>query len=143
MGARASESVIALADMHGTDLAWALVDAARTHLNALERNYIFVTLGAGDAFAAVHQLLKLVAAKRVPLQPHLTKLCGTWLSAYVGHEEYDYLRGLIEDFLIPDSIRASAAIRRCTEPPRRFAATLRGDWFASTARQGSRRVRSR
>jgi hypothetical protein len=60
-------SVIALLSVQGTDLAWALIDAAKPHLNSLERNYVFVTVGAGDTFAAVHQLLKLIAAKQIPL----------------------------------------------------------------------------
>lgn len=108
---------MALLNMQGPDLAWALIEAAKPHLNTLERNYVFVTVGAGDTFAGVHQLLKLIAAKRIPLQPHLMTLCKAWLGPYAEHEEYDYLRRLIEDFLIPDTMRASAAITRSPSAP--------------------------
>ena len=109
---------MALPNVQGSDLAWALIDAAKPDLNTLERNYVFVTAGAGDTFAAIHQLLKLIAAKGIPLQPHLVMLCRTWLGTYAGHKEYDYLRRLIEDFLMPDTIRASAAMRRPLSAPK-------------------------
>jgi hypothetical protein len=99
-------------NVRGSDLAWTLIDAVKPHLDALERNYVFVTVGAGDTFAAVHQMLKMIAAKRIPLQPHLVMLCRTWLGPYAGHEEYEYLRHLVDGFLMPDAIRASAAPRR-------------------------------
>ncbi|TMS53369.1 hypothetical protein [Mycobacterium sp. DBP42] len=101
-------SVMGVSNVHGPDLAWALVEVAKPHLSALERNYTFVALGAGDTFAAVHQLLKIIAAKRIPLQSRLVLLCRTWLATYAGHEEYEYLRGIVEGF-------ASAAPRRTVQ----------------------------
>jgi hypothetical protein len=95
---------MALLNVQGSDLAWALIEAAKPHLNILERNYVFVTVGAGDTFAAVHQLLKLIAAKRISLSPNLVMLCRTWLGPYAGHEEYEYLRRIIEGFVMPDTI---------------------------------------
>ena len=109
---------MAVINVRGTDLAWALIDAVKSHLDALERNYVCVTVGAGDTFAAVHQLLKMIAAKRIPLQPHLVMLCRTWLGPYTGHEEYEYLRSLIDGFLMPDAIRASTESRRLPSAPK-------------------------
>lgn len=106
-------------NVHGPDLAWALVDATKPHLSALERNYTFVSLGAGDTFAAVHHLLGLIAAKRIPLQAHLVMLCRTWLGTYVGHEEYEHLRGLVEGFTIPATVRTSAVANRISPTQRR------------------------
>jgi hypothetical protein len=100
-----------------TDLAWALIDAVRPQMNVGECNYAVVTVGAGDTFAAIRQLLKLVAAKHIPLRPHLVQLCATWLHAYVLHEEYDQLRRLIEGFLMPQAIQASIAIKRLASTP--------------------------
>ncbi|MGH3556517.1 MAG: hypothetical protein ACRDTK_03240 [Mycobacterium sp.] len=100
-----------------TNLALALIDAAKPHMNVGERNYAVITVGAGDTFAAIRQLLKLVAAKHIPSQPHLLQLCRTWLDAYTLHEEYDYLRRLIEGFLMPQTIQASTAIRRLPSTP--------------------------
>jgi hypothetical protein len=101
--------VIAVQNVQETNLAWALIEVAKPHLNVLERNYAFVTTGAGDTFAAIHHLLKLIAAKGIPLRPTLVQLCVTWLDSYASHEEEQYLRRLVEGFLLPDAIRALTA----------------------------------
>lgn len=93
-----------------TNLAWALIEVAKPHLNRLERNYAFVTTGAGDTFAAIHHLLKLVAAKGIPLSPRLVRQCVTWLDSYASHEEEPFLRRLIEGYLLPDAIPALSAV---------------------------------
>lgn len=92
------------------NLAWALIEVAKPRLNALERNYVFVTIGAGDTFAAIHHLLKMIAAKGIPLRPNLVQLCITWLKAYAFHDEEQYLRRLIEGLLLPNAIRALTAV---------------------------------
>jgi hypothetical protein len=71
-----SPGVIAVQNVQETDLAWALIEVAKPHLNRLERNYAFVTTGAGDTFAAIHHLLKLIAVKGNPLSPSLVRLCN-------------------------------------------------------------------
>jgi hypothetical protein len=101
--------VIAVQNLQETNLAWALIEVTKPHLNVLERNYVFVTTGAGDTFAAIHHLLKLIAAKGITLRPSLVRLCVTWLDSYAFHEEEQYLRRLIEGFLLPDAIRALTA----------------------------------
>jgi hypothetical protein len=103
---------IAVRNVQEADLAWALIEAAKPHMNAGERNYVFVTVGAGDTFAAIRSLINLVAAKRIPLRPHLIQLCTTWLDAYTLHDAHEHLRRLIEDFLMPNTIQASTSIRR-------------------------------
>ena len=116
-----------------------MIDAAKPHMSAGECNYAVVAVGAGDTFAAICQLLKLVAAKRIPLRPRLVKMCTTWIDAYVFHEEYDNLRGLIEGFLMPQSIRASIAIGRPPTSPRHgpfmLAKAIRTAAYGSCARQ--------
>jgi hypothetical protein len=84
-----------------TDLAWALADAARPYLCAVERNYVYVAIGAGETFTAIRQLFKSVAVKRIPLRADLVQRCTMWLDAYVGHEQERYLRRLIDDCVIP------------------------------------------
>jgi hypothetical protein len=101
--------VIAVQNVQETNLAWALIEVAKPHLNVLERNYVFVTTGAGDTFAAIHHLLKLIAVKGIPLRPSLVRLCVTWLDSYAFHDEERHLRRLIEGFLLPDAIRALTA----------------------------------
>jgi hypothetical protein len=87
-------------------------------MNAGERNFVFVSVGAGDTFAAIRSLINLVAAKRIPLRPHLMQLCATWLDAYALHDAHEHLRRVIEDFLMPNTIQASIAIRRLSTPPK-------------------------
>jgi hypothetical protein len=92
-------------------LAWALIDVVKPHLNIHERDIVFVTIGAGDTFAAIRQLLGLVAAKQIALRPHLVHLCATWLDAYVGHDQEQCLRRVIERLLAPNSFQAAIPMR--------------------------------
>lgn len=103
-----TSKVIAVRKVQEANLAWALIEVAKPHLNALDRNYAFVTMGAGDTFAAICHIIKVVVAKRIPLRPGLAQQCVTWLDAYAFHEQEHELRHLIESFLLPDSIRGLA-----------------------------------
>jgi hypothetical protein len=109
---------MAVTDPQEANLAWALIEAAKPHMNAGERNFAFVTVGAGDTFAAIRSLINLIAAKRIPLRPHLMQQCATWLDAYTFHDAHEQLRRVIEDFLMPTSIAASTAMRRMSPPPK-------------------------
>jgi hypothetical protein len=100
------------------NLAWALIEVAKPHMNAGERNFVFVAVGAGDTFAAIRSLINLIAAKRIPLRPHLLQLCTAWLDAYTLHDAHEQLRRVIEDFVVPTSIAASTAMRRMSPPPK-------------------------
>jgi hypothetical protein len=84
---------------HEANLAWALALAAKPHVDAVERNDIFVAIGAGDTLAAIRELIKCVAIRGIPMGPDLVRGCVSWLDAYVGHEDERYLRRLIEDFV--------------------------------------------
>jgi len=99
------------------NLAWALIEAAKPHMNAGERNYIFVTIGAGDTFAAIRSLINLIGGKRIPLRTPLVLQCSMWLDAYAFHDEYEDLRRVINSFGMPKSIQV-AAIRRLSTPPK-------------------------
>jgi hypothetical protein len=99
-----------------TNLAWALADAIKPHLSAVERKHVFAVIGAGDTFAAIRHLFKSAAFKRIPLRPDLLRQCTSWLHAYVGHEDERYLRQLIENYLLPDSIHVLATVRLTTPP---------------------------
>lgn len=114
----AVRSPVAVRNVQEANLAWALIDVAKPHMNAGERNFVFVSIGAGDTFAAIRSLINLLAAKRIPLRPHLMQLCTTWLDAYTLHDAHEQLRRVIEDFLMPTSIQAFTAIRRLSTPPK-------------------------
>jgi hypothetical protein len=97
-------------------LAWALLEAAKGQMNAGERNYVFVTIGAGDTFTAIRSLINLVGAKRIPLHPHLVQLCAAWLRGYAFHDEYENLRRVVEDALSPNTLPVSPVTRRVPKP---------------------------
>jgi hypothetical protein len=87
--------------VYDADLAWELAEAAKPHLSAVERNDVFMAIGAGDTFAAIRRLFSWIAIRGIPVRLDLVESCTTWLHAYAGHEDERYLRGLIENFLIP------------------------------------------
>ena len=101
--------------MHEASLAWALALAVKPQLNVGERNYIFVTIGAGDSFAAIRSLLRFIAIKRIPLAPNLLRQCASWLDAYIGHEDERRLRRMLEDIVSPIALPASATV--CLDRP--------------------------
>jgi hypothetical protein len=78
-------------------LAWAVAEAAKPYLRAVERDAVFVAIGAGETFAAIRGLLRSVEVNQIPLGPDLLQQCRTWLHGYGGHEDERYLRRLIEE----------------------------------------------
>jgi hypothetical protein len=112
------QAVIAVRNVQETNLAWALIEAANAHLHARQRNHVFVAIGAGDTFAAISLLLKLIGAMQILLPPHLVQQCAAWLDTYALHEEHEHLRSLIEGFSMSDPVQASTPISRLpTTPP--------------------------
>jgi hypothetical protein len=86
--------------VHEANLAWAVAEAAKPYLNAVERNAVFVAIGAGETFAAIRGLLRSVEIKRIPLGLDLLQQCRMWLRGYGGHDDERHLRRLIEEPLI-------------------------------------------
>ena len=89
------------------NLAWAVAQAAKPYLSAVERNAVFVAIGAGETFAAIRGLLRSFETKRIPLTHDPVQQCTMWLRRYGGHEDHRYLRRLIKEPLIPYVIRES------------------------------------
>jgi hypothetical protein len=113
-----------------TNLAWSLIEAAKAQLDARERNHVFVSVGAGDAFSAIRILLKLIAIKQIPLPGWLAELCSRWLEAYVLHGDHRRLRSLIGDLAVTDTNPRSRAIARsmtCARKP--VALTFSADGY--------------
>lgn len=109
--------------VHEAKLAWAVAEAAKPYLSAVERDAVFVAIGAGETFAAIRQLFRSVEIKRIPLRPDLLHHCRTWLHGYFGHEDERYLRRLIEEPLIPYAITPRATIRATRMPATPTSAT--------------------
>jgi hypothetical protein len=87
-------------------LAWALADAAKPHLNPVERTDVYVAIGVGETFAAVRYLITSAAEKRIALPAQLVQGCQSWLDLYIGHEDERHLRRLLEQVLSPYAIRS-------------------------------------
>jgi hypothetical protein len=102
--------------VHEAKLAWAVAEAAKPYLSAVERDAVFVAIGAGETFAAIRQLLRSAEIKQIPLRPGLLHQCRAWLHGYFGHEDERYLRRLIEEPLIPYVIAPPATIRATRTP---------------------------
>lgn len=90
--------------MRPTNLAWALADAAKPHLNAAERSDVYVSIGVGETFAAIKDLITSAAGKRIALPTEVVQRCHRWLDVHVGHEDEQYLRALVEQVLTPYAI---------------------------------------
>jgi hypothetical protein len=81
--------------MVDTELAWELADAARGHLDARERNEVYVGIAAGDAFWAVTFLLRTIVRAGLAVRPGLVPKLFRWVAAYDDHPEQAHLRYLI------------------------------------------------
>jgi hypothetical protein len=125
--------------VHEADLAWAVAEAAKPYLNAVERNAVFVAIGAGDTFAAIRGLLRSVEINRIPLGLDLLQQCRMWLRGYGGHDDERHLRRLIEEPLTPYVIGARETMRVTRVPtmpkPRSW---LRFSAPETRSRQGGR-----
>lgn len=93
------------------NLAWAVAEAAKPYLNAVERDAVFVAIGAGETFVAIRGLLRSAEIKRIPLRLDLLQQCRMWLRGYRGHDDERHLRRLIEEPLIPYVIGARETMR--------------------------------
>ena len=60
-----------------TNLAWALIEAAKPHLSRSERHAIFVVVGAGDTFGTIRRLFDCIASKQILLRADLVVRCGS------------------------------------------------------------------
>jgi hypothetical protein len=89
--------------MHEADLAWTLALAVKPHLDTVERNDIFVALGAGDTFSAMRRLLRLVAVKKICIGQELVPQCISWLEGHIQHDG-QYFRRLIESRVSPQAV---------------------------------------
>jgi hypothetical protein len=87
------------------DLAWALADAAKPHVNGAERSDVYIALGLNETFVAIRNLITSAADKGIALPADLIDGCHDWLDVHIGHEDERYLRGLVEQVLSPYAIR--------------------------------------
>jgi len=81
--------------MVDTELVWELVDTARGHLNAPQRNAVYVGIASGEALWAVTFLLQTIVRAGVPVRADLAPKLLRWVASYHDHPKQAHLRHLI------------------------------------------------
>ena len=77
------------------DMAWLLVDAAKSVSTGYERTIVFVELGCGESYLAIKRILTALLSTRMALPVAiLSKLTG-WLNGYAGSPEEPQLRMML------------------------------------------------
>jgi hypothetical protein len=70
--------------MHDVELAWELAELVHNRLTAIERNNVYIAIGAGDTFTAIEVLLQAVVVRSVALQDELVARLHHWLQGYAN-----------------------------------------------------------
>jgi hypothetical protein len=77
------------------DMAWLLVDAAKSCLTDYERTVVFVELGCGEGYLAIKRILNILVSTQMVLpRAILARLTG-WLNGYAGSPEEPQLRMML------------------------------------------------
>ena len=74
------------------ELAWALAAAVSRRLTSVQRDAIYVTIGAGDTYAAIQQLIPAVVHNGVALAVDDIRRLEAWVDGYRGHVDEQRLR---------------------------------------------------
>ncbi|PBA68903.1 hypothetical protein CKJ76_25775 [Mycobacterium avium] len=78
-----------------TDLAWELASWATERIPGCESSALYITIGIGDAYAAISMLLDSIAHARAPVPQQLMTRIGAWLDAYAHDTDARRLRELL------------------------------------------------
>ena len=81
--------------MADIQLAWELAEVGARHLDATERENLFVAIGAGETFKAVESLMHAVVGNGVALRAETITRLLAWLDGYRNHPDERGLRRLI------------------------------------------------
>jgi hypothetical protein len=104
-------------EVQEANLARAVAEAVKPYLSAVERDAVFVAIGAGDTYAAIRGLLRSVEIKRIPLRPDLLHQCRTWLRGYGGHDHERDIHRRSGEPQLPHMIGAAATTPLTCVPP--------------------------
>lgn len=81
-----------LPDEH--ELAWDIVEFARSRLSISELNAVFMRITSDDCVDAIDVALTALEREKAPLPDDLARRLNRWVSAYAGHPSYRRLRSL-------------------------------------------------
>jgi hypothetical protein len=119
--------------MVDTELAWELADTAKVHLNANQRNKVYIAIGVGDTFSAANFLLQTIVRSGVVIRADLMLKLNRWVASYRDHPEQARLRDLIgrltvEHFDVPREVPVPHTVLSTVvryRQPNRWAPKLR------------------
>jgi hypothetical protein len=80
--------------MVDTELAWELADAAGGHLDARQRDKVYVGIAAGDAFGVVTFLLQTMVRAGLSVRADVAPKLLRWIASYDDHLAQAHLRYL-------------------------------------------------
>lgn len=78
-------------------LAGELAATAHPYLSRVDADRIYIALGIGDAFAAIDELVTIIALNQIPLGEDLVATAVTWLDCYLGQDAENRLRQLLAE----------------------------------------------
>lgn len=78
------------------DLAWDLADSIDHLLSDHDRAQIYITIGAGSAYAAIATMLGAIVRGEWPVSPPLAVRIADWLRAYTYSDDAARLRKLLD-----------------------------------------------
>ena len=81
--------------MSEATLAWALAGAVSPCFTAHDHLGIYTTLGAGETYSAIEQMLGVAVHKRYPLPAKLISALAAWLDCYIDSEHEPTTRSLL------------------------------------------------
>ena len=103
--------------MRSVDLAWTLAASVDEHLDILQRDLVYVTLGGGDTCGAIRELISIAACGRVPLPRILIDALLDW---HAAHDDRDARLGVAIAAIpeltaaTPAQVKAAKAVRPLT-----------------------------
>ena len=97
--------------MADIELAWELAEGGARHLDATERDNLYVAIGAGETFSAVKLLMHAVVGNGVALRAETIIRLLAWLDGYRDHPDERGLRRLIAQVNIDTDYHTPAPTR--------------------------------
>jgi hypothetical protein len=112
--------------MGDTELAWELADTARGHLNARQRNQVYIGIATDEAFYPVAFLLQTIVRAGLAVRADMATKLMRWVASYDAHPKQAQLRHLIGRLKIQPS-----------SPPRSTSSSPMGSTAAASTTAGA------
>ena len=78
-------------------LAWELATTAQPYMRRVEADRIYIAIGIGETFEAIHSLITVIAREKVPVNELLAAAVSAWLDCYIGQPAEPGLRALVAE----------------------------------------------